>query len=80
MSLDDTDASRRWCRWPLRNFDRRTFVMGGAAATGLTVVAAPLAFADTGDPVPKAGLPALPRRRSHARTGAAQAERRLSQA
>ena len=40
----------------LRRFDRRTFIMGAAAAaTGLTVVGAPLAFADTGDPVPRAG-------------------------
>jgi len=45
-----------------RRFDRRTFIMGAAAAaTGLTVVGAPLAFADTGDPVPKAGeWPYLP--------------------
>ena len=37
-----------------RRFDRRTFIMGAAAAaTGLTVVGAPLAFADDGRPRPE---------------------------
>lgn len=39
-----------------RRFDRRTFIMGtAAAATGLAVVGAPLAFAAEGDPIPPAG-------------------------